>query len=301
MTTTDPKIDLNGTATVAEIAQAAAIQPTEHQPGEVLLVPKREGGVEILDTDAYAEHPRRAKAIRQVNDAESFNLYLAEHGTADSEVWADTKNSAVVAIIDAHADEPGWEDHRLRLVLEKTPAWIAWAEMDGKMVGQVDFAEFIDLRASDVREPEPAALIELAQFFEAKRNLEYESSERMTDGQTRLVYKETISAKAGQKGDIQIPDRIQLVLKPYIGGPSYYVWARFRYRIHGSALLLGYVIERPQEILDAAFADIVALIQNGKSETPDQQATDSAPFRPGSKGFAGVTQRVYFGRPRGSE
>ncbi len=291
--------------TLAEYAQQAAA-PAPVEPGSLIVIADGDGSVKVVDTDEYAAHPRRAKSTRTVNDAASFVAYLAKHGLANSEVWADTVNSTVVGVIDAHTDaseatvaspQAGWESHKVNLKLEKSKPWLAWEQSDGVMMAQLDFAEFIDLRAIDVRTPAPAELIELAQHFQAKRNLDYESSERMSDGQTQLTYKETTTAKAGTKGHIEIPDTLQLVLKPYIGGPAYFVTARFRYRLVGAVLQLGYVLERPQEILDAAFADIVALIRDGKEDTPDREATATSPAVAGSPGFPGVTQPIYYGRP----
>lgn len=90
-------------------------------------------------------------------------------------------------------------------------------------------------------------------------------TERLDSGQVRLECKETVTAKAGQKGHIDIPTELELLLRSYIGGPVYVVVARFRYRLRGSQLGLGIVLQRPQEILDAAFADIVTEIRDEKT------------------------------------
>lgn len=272
---------------IGELAQQAQ-DPFQLEAGNVYVVPAEGGATRVLDTDAYGASPRRATAERTVTDAASFVGYLKKHGTESTEVWADTPGSTVVAVIDAHegADRPaGWEGHKLRLSLEKSKPWLAWVESDGRWFDQLEFADFIEERASDVKEPASAVLLELAQSFQAKRNVDFESSERMQDGQTQLEYKETIAAKAGQKGSIVIPDELLLVLKPYVGAPSYHVFARFRYRLNGAVLKLGYVLLRPQEILDAAFADIVDAIRNGQPERDTWPAHE------------GITQPIFYGRP----
>jgi len=53
----------------------------------------------------------------------------------------------------------------------------------------------------------------------------------------------------------------------------YLVVARFRYRLRGSQLGLGIVLQRPQEILDAAFADIVTEIRDGKTVVKGEDRT----------------------------
>lgn len=273
--------------TAAILAQQAA-EPKLLEPGVLYAHLGGDGGIILADTDAYAEHPRRAKAKRTVTTAASFVAYLERHATDATEVYADTPNSTVVAVIDSHegADLPaGWEGHKLTLSLEKTDAWLAWAKADGQWFDQITFAEFIEDRASDVKTPTSAELLELAQSFQAHRKVEFESSERMKDGQTNLQFKETVTAKAGQKGNIVIPDELLLVLKPYVGGPAYHVFARFRYRLNGAQLVLGVVLQRPQEILDAAFADVVTAIREG------EKARDGWPEH------GGISQPIFYGRP----
>lgn len=292
-------IALSDAETIGDLAQQA-IAPDGLEAGHIYAVADGHGRVKVIDTDDWAEHPRRTKAHRRVLDAASFCAYLAKHGTEHSEVWANTPTSEVVAVIDAHegADRPaGWGDHKLTLDLVKSPAWQAWEAMDGRLVDQVSFAEFIELRAIDVRVPDAAHMLELAQHFTAKRNVDFESSERLDNGQVQLAYKENTTAKAGQKGNLEIPERLQLVLRPYVGGPSYFVWARFRYRLHGSNLQLGIVLERPQEILDAAFVDIVAEIRDGKSATSAAEASETQPSVLATPGHAGIAQPIFYGRP----
>lgn len=285
--------------TIGQYAQQA-VEPDVLQPGEVYAVADGSGKVRVIDTDEYADAPRRPKGHRKVLDAASFCAYLAKHGTPLSEVWANSPTSDIVAIIDTHegAGKPaGWDKHKLTLDLVKSKPWLAWESIDGKLMDQVDFAEFVELRAIDIRVPTAADMLELAQHFTAKRSVDFESSEKIADGQVQLTYKENTTAKAGQTGHLDIPERLQLVLRPYVGGPSYYVWARFRYRLHGSVLKLGVVIERPQEILDAAFADIVTEIREGKPATTAAEATDASPSVLATPGHDGITQPIYFGRP----
>lgn len=274
-------------AAIADIA-VQGVKPHIVTEGEVYAVPDGRGGVKFLDTDAWNDTPRRAAASRTVTDAASFVAYLQKHGTPATEVWADTPKSSVVAVIDAHEGAEraaGWQGHKLTLSLEKTPAWVAWNELSGKLVDQVDFAEFIENRTLDVKDPDAATLLEVANRLIVKKSVDFESGVRMQDGQTRLEYKETLSSKVGEKGHIDIPNQLTLVLKPYVGGPSYHVYARFRYRLQGSSLLVGVVLERPKDILDAAFADVVDAIRNGQPERDTWPAHD------------GITQPIFYGRP----
>jgi uncharacterized protein YfdQ (DUF2303 family) len=283
--------------TVAELAAQAA--ETEIQaPGEIIAVADGPGRTRIVDLEEYDAHPRRAKGNRTVYDAKSFAEYLHRHESTATEVYADVQTASVIGIIDSHvgpgavegliqpeSPSAGWQRHRITLQLTKSPSWLAWEKHDGQLLGQEEFAEFAEMQAVDVREPSPADLLELAQRLVMTKSVDYESGQRLQDGQTQLVYKETATARAGQRGDLEIPSVLKLALKPYIGGPTYGVTARFRYRLRGTALLLGYVLERPDLILESAFGDVVESLREG------QIKSESRP------GFVAIDAPVFLGKP----
>lgn len=255
-------------AVVAQIAdEAAEAQRVPVSTGEVFLVRDDDGGVHAIDTDAYAEIPRHTQASRIVTDAESFANYVNRHKLAGTEVYAHTNTSSVVALIDSHEGtegHPGWQKHRLTLALEKSKAWQAWEKADGQLFEQDAFADFLDDRWSDVRDPEPAVLIDIATTFHAKTNVDFNGGVQLESGNVKLSYEEKTTAKAGQKGDLEIPKKIQLALRPYVGGPIYAIWAHFRYRLRNGSVALGFKLERPENVLEAAFADIVTDIRDGR-------------------------------------
>ncbi|MBN9208171.1 MAG: DUF2303 family protein [Microbacterium ginsengisoli] len=251
---------------VADLADIAAEQQrTSIATGEVYLVRDGDGGLRVVDTDSYAAAPRHASAARSVSDAASFCAYLHRHGGASTEVYAHTNTSKVVAIIDSHSELPGWQKHRVSLDLEKTKAWLAWENADGHLFAQDEFADFLDDRWSDVLEPDAGVLIDIATTFHAKTNVEFNGGVRLDSGDVKLTFEEKTTAKAGQKGDIEIPKKIKLGLRPYVGGPVYAIWAHFRYRLRGGQVLLGFKLERPENTLEAAFADIVTDIREGRT------------------------------------
>ncbi|MCI2958204.1 YfdQ family protein [Agromyces atrinae] len=263
---------LTGAAVVTATAQQA-VEPRLLEAGNVFALPDGLGEVAIADTDEYAANPRHRRGTRTVLDAESFVNYVNRHKSAGTEIYADTPTSKVRAILDSHeasGGPTGWQKHTLDLSLEHTKAWKAWNEHDlGQnprgWFDQQEFAEFIEDRALDVIEPEHARLIEIATTFEAKQNADFGSAVRLDNGEVKFEYTETVAAKAGQKGSIEIPKQLRLAIRPYIGGPIYFVFAQFRYRVAPSGLRLGYALERPENILEAAFSDIVTEIREGKT------------------------------------
>ena len=257
---------------VAELARQAAA-PGAVNEGRLYVIATDGGGVRIVDTDEYAEVPRHTRANRTVTDAASFVGYVNRHKLTGTEVYADTPASSVVAVIDSHNGtdgDPGWQKHRLTLSLEHTKAWKAWVARDlgqtSAWMDQQEFAEFIEDRALDVLDPDHATLIELATKFEATKNVEFGSSVRLDSGEVKFEYTETVGPKKGSKGDVKLPKEIRLGLRPYIGGPIYSVWASLRYRMGAGGLRLGYALQRPENILEAAFADIVTEIREGRTD-----------------------------------
>jgi uncharacterized protein YfdQ (DUF2303 family) len=284
MTAYENQLEAAAQDTEASAVANIAVQGMEPHPvdtSEIYAVPDGAGGVKVIDTDKYATSPRRAEAKRTVTDAASFVGYLNRHSTPGTEVFADTPASRVIAIVDSHEGTgapAGWQGHRLELSLEHTKARKAWAAHDlgtnpRGWFDQQEFAEFIEDRALDVQDPDHARLIELATKFEATKSVDFGSAVRLDTGEVQFQYTETVGAKKGAKDAIEFPKELKLAIRPYIGGPVYFVWASLRYRMGADGLRLGYALQRPENILEAAFVDIVTEIREGKTVKTDDAET----------------------------
>lgn len=232
-----------------------------------VVVPKgaKHEVVDIEDhLDKHRDRPRRKRGSYVVHDVPSFAAYYDKHHLPETEVWADTVAHTLVAVINAHTASPeaGYGDHCLSYAVTKTPAWNAWMAIDGKLLDQVAFAEHIEARAIDVVSPTSAQMLDIAQTFEAKTNVEFKSGELLSSGERKLIFEETTTAKAGQTGSVEIPKEIHLALVPFEGADAYKVTARFRYRISGEGkLALGVVLERPEDVVREAFLDVVGKVE----------------------------------------
>lgn len=280
MSTLEEDVSVNETEAAAALGAVAAA-PQEIEPGTIYTIADGAGRVKVVTTDEYAEVPRHTAANRTVTDAASFVAYVNRHKVAGTEVFAHTSTSTVAGVIDSHEGtdaSAGWQKHKLTLSLEHTKAWLAWAAHDlgsdsRSWMDQQEFAEFIEDRALDVIEPDHARVIELATKFEASTTVDFGSAIRLDNGEVKFEYTETVGAKKGNKGDIEFPKELKLGLRPYIGGPIYYVFASLRYRISGNGLKLGYALQRPENILEAAFQDIVTEIRDGRTDKRDDVET----------------------------
>lgn len=279
--------EVNEAQTVAGLAEKA-LEPKTLEPGEVYLVPDGDGRVKVLDTDAYADAPRNKVANRVINDVESFVAYIAKHNVKGStELYADAKSGDVIAVFDSHHEGAiaGWQKHKATLKLEFTRSWLAWTQHDTHWFKQIEFAEFIEQHTVDVVKPSAGDLMSLAQKFYMTKGVEYESSERLADGETTLVYKEKVESRG--LGNIEVPKELELVLQPYVNGPRQFAFAQFRTKLDGSVLYIGYVLIRPDEILEGVFADTVNILRNGRPANAEAGHAELAP----------VDAPIYTGRP----
>jgi uncharacterized protein YfdQ (DUF2303 family) len=200
-------------------------------------------------------------------------------------VYAWRDGLELVALVNGHepGDEPGdadrpcagWGDHRAVLKLKTTRAWDAWLNHDGGFMSQAEFAEFLEERTGELVSPDAATMLDIARSIEVKSDGAYRSAMRDGSGQINFSYDETIEAKAGQAGQLVIPERIELALEPFAGAGTYRVKARFRYRMRSGNLSLGYVLDRPDAVIDTAFTDVVTQVRYGMAAQAFAELNDS--------------------------
>ena len=260
--------DMGAVIEAARIGESVTVGETH------LAFPLPEGGhVEMVDVERavtpYLPNPRRKTGAYRVHDAASFAAYLHQQGTPDTEVWADAQGARIVGVINAHGEVlAGWGDHRVTYAVEQTKAWQIWMAKDGQLLSQSDFAELIEDRAVDIIRPAAADMLELAQTFQATIGVEFGSSKLLSSGERQLEYRETVDAKAGRAGKLEIPRDFDLALIPFEGAKAFKVNARFRYRITDGTLRVGYRLTRPDDVLREAFESVVTEVA-GLDGTPD--------------------------------
>lgn len=254
----------------AIIDACAQIEPVHQvEPGRIYAVRQPGGGFTTLDLsgDQYREFPQHKRGHVHVRDVASLAAYHGKHADDWSEVYADLDGATITTVLDAHmgeSDGARWQAHRATLTMQQTPQWRTWTACDRQPMSQQVFAEFIEDNATDIAPGGPVAaadLLELAQQFHAHTKVEFKSGKRLKDGQTQFVYTETIDAKAGERGTIEIPDAFDLVLAPFEDCEPYRVGARFRYRLNGGDLRLFYQLFDPDKVFRDAVLQVVALAE----------------------------------------
>ncbi|MFF6829599.1 DUF2303 family protein [Streptomyces longwoodensis] len=237
-------------------------EPAELTPGKFYAFVTPAGLQKVdLTGDEYKDTPTRKTGTTTVRDAESFLAYWTKHHDDNSEVYADAERLTITAVLDAHTpDGARWSGHRLHLALRETDAWKQWLANDGKLLRQEEFAEFLEDHLPELLEPTSAEMLEIAQSFQAAVKVDFQSATRLSSGQRQFQYVETATTKAGQKGQLVVPETFVIGLIPFEGSDGYRLTARLRHRIGQQGLALGYKLERPADIRKTAFDDVVQKI-----------------------------------------
>ncbi|MDR2930635.1 MAG: YfdQ family protein [Propionibacteriaceae bacterium] len=269
------------TTNTAEVIRVAkqAVAPQELLEGSLYGLLDADGGLQVVDTDAYAERPRRVHRSSVVADVASFLAYLDQYrsviGTGSEqdgkkldtlglEVWADQEHLRVLAVIDgAYSDhESGWCDDQVTLRLTPTPEWEAFTQVSGKKMGQAQFAEFLEDHQSCIAAPDAATLLEIAQTMTGGTKVAWESAEWLQNGQRSFGWHEETEAKAGRKGTLEIPAAFTLGLRPFYGSQPWHVRALLRWQIRAGELTIGLRLVEPDRVIEQAFGEVVDQIRD---------------------------------------
>lgn len=225
--------------------------------------------VDLLDRNL--ERPRRKTGVVRVEDTASFVQYFKKHSDAASEVFVDIRAGVLTAVLDAHeathtegyagsGDTARWGEHRLVLRLAETDAWKRWTGQDRQLLKQQVFADFIDDNRADIRKPSAADMLELVQQFQAKTKVTFQSANILANGDRRLTFEEETSAGGGAKGSIEVPSVLELGIAPFEDSEPYVVTARFRYRIQGGGLFMGYLLDNADDVKRDAVKTVVTKV-----------------------------------------
>lgn len=255
------------TSTEASVVADLAIQARRIDPLGTNLIGVHDstGAYRTIDLQHYDGEPRRKTGNREIDLEESLIAYVRRHGGPATELYASEVDARIVAVINSDYavidDDPetataGWGDHRASLGLLTSPAWEAWTGASGSMLPQTAFAELVEDRLPDFVDPAGAYMLELAQAFHASSKGAFESTQRLSNGETSIAFRDEINATAGKRGELTIPQSFTLALPPFEGGPVYKVTARFRHRISNGQLFLGCVLDRADDVHRLAFSEV---------------------------------------------
>lgn len=257
--------DTNRTEAADIMALGSALSdPLSAKPPEpgsstpFVVVPE---GYEVHDLERLFPVPARARGEYTVNDVASFIALFNELKSANTRVYGMIGPVGGIPVFQAVLNDnggqfaPGWRDHKITYACPLSKEWQIWTKNDGRQMKQADFAKFIEDNSVDIREPAPAAMIEISRTLEAKKKVNFASGVRLDNGQTQIVYEEEIQGTAA-KGQLQIPQEFTVGVQVLEGGLHYAMVCRLRYRIDGGSLTMWYDLLRPHKIIEDAVKQV---------------------------------------------
>lgn len=218
----------------------------------------------VIDLTPHLPAPTRKRGTIVVFDAASFNQVIRDNdGAGNVAIYLDRDpNKPVIeAVLNGHGKGgPGWGDLRAKIEFRPTPQWAKWKGIDGKLMGQTEFAEFIEDNLADIEKPSGAAMLEIVTQFHATRTTAFRRAVKLSNGQVQFENIENTEAKVGA-GMIEVPEEITLRLAPLQGSVPYAVPARFRYRLDDGKLRLGVKLERVEDLMNRVLEDVITGIE----------------------------------------
>lgn len=252
------------TATAFSLLAAAALEPTNVQGRHHVILPPNYERKDITDlVEKSQPTPNRKTGTVLLKDLASLLAYcdaqtVANNAAAGGFIYCDGDTRSITAVFnDNRAAEPGWRDHRAEFKAEFTPEFAKWLDQNGKHMGQTEFAEFIEDNFADITEPAAQNLLDVATTIQAKTDISFSSAKRLDNGQVQLGYTETIDARAGANGALQIPKLFTIGVRIFKNGTGYKINARLKYRLSGGSVKFWYELDRPERSVEAAFEGYV--------------------------------------------
>jgi uncharacterized protein YfdQ (DUF2303 family) len=216
-----------------------------------------------LDLEKYNAAPARKRGVVTVFDAASMNELLTANaisGATTVYINPDAEKPAIVAVINGNgAAGPGHADFRASIGFRPTPQWVKWRAIDGKLLPQEAFAEFVEDNLGDISAPDGATVMEICTYLQATRTADFKSGIKLSNGLVQFTNIENIQASVGS-GNIAVPDTFTLGLAPVFGVVPFSITARFRYRIEDGKLKLGIKLQRIEDVMAAVIKEIEGAI-----------------------------------------
>lgn len=261
---------MQNTSALVDLVSACLV-PDQVKGYHFASVPKDYTHKDITDLVEKAQPtPNRKRGTVALKDVASLLAYCADQCMPESGyIYADPDARRLTAVFNDHraALLPGWRDHRAEFKAEYTPEFDNWLRHNKQPKSQTEFAEFIEDNLADITEPAAAQLLEVATTMQAKTGINFSSSKRLDNGQVQLEYTETIDARAGAGGALQIPKEFALGLRIFKNGSGYRLKARLKYRLSGGAVKFWYELDRPEKSVEDAFAGYVEAVRQTSGYT----------------------------------
>lgn len=236
-----------------------------HEAGDYMhaIVPK---DFRIEDISKAVEKaqptPRRQSGTAQLKDLASLMQYCTDQDMDHvGYIYADPDSRKITAVFNDQRSGMGWRDFRAEFKAEYTLEFAKWVGKDKHQFTQTEFAEFIEDNMADITEPAATAMLEMATTIQAKTDINFSSAKRLQNGQVQLAYTESIDARAGANGAMEIPKEFALGLRIFKNGEGYKLKARLKYRLNSGNVKFWFELDRYERAVEDAFGGYVATLR----------------------------------------
>lgn len=210
--------------------------------------------------------PRYISQNVTLQTVDSLIAYVQRFKLPQTLLFADMAQSHISAAVDYHRPPAAAEDklaplaeqaqhvaHRASMVLPFSEEWKLWTGIDGRLVGQLDFARFIEENAPDIVAPEPAALLEAVRDLQALRKVNFIKAVRTESGNENFEY--TTETTNVTKGGVELPKQFKLKIPVYFGESAVEIFAYLRWKVdvEEGGLTLGIALNRREHVRQAVF------------------------------------------------
>lgn len=221
------------------------------------------GDVTMLDH--LLTRPLRQKTIRTLDTVSSFNEYVKRFKNHESSAYI-TKNSGgyiITAEIDHRSSaEFVFDDHKASVSLVYSEPMTKWFAMNGKTMSQDQFADLLEERSKEIREPSAADILELAQSLHVTRNLSVKSMVRSNRSHNAISFNQDQGIRGGVDGDVELPTSFAIEVEPFARHRlSTKIVALLRPRIKEDKPVFTYELQLVEEAVEDVLAEIVSQIE----------------------------------------
>lgn len=219
--------------------------------------------------EEWREHPERRAGTAEALTLDAFIDLTKRHALADTVIFADTnwRQPSLTAVIDYHAPAdgtPGWARHRVHYAFPTSEQWSTWLDMNGKPMGQSDFAAFIEDNIADLSSPQdmevtnyerlfstklatPSELVTLSRGLAVHVESRAKSAVTLQSGEGEIVWDEVHNDASGKR--LTVPGLFMLDIPVFHGGETARVPVRLRYRVREGKVSWFYQIFRPDVVI----------------------------------------------------
>jgi uncharacterized protein YfdQ (DUF2303 family) len=228
---------------------------------EFLLVPAGFADKEISDPHGLKlSTPRYIHQAVTVQALDSLVEYVNVFKTPNTMLFADLMANSITALIDYHGRDQKAQNvaHRVTMALPYSEEWKLWTSIDGKMMGQLEFARFLEENHPDIAQPNAAELIEMARDLHAARNIKFTKVVRTDSDNENFTAEDTTTlGSRSSGGGIELPRQFTVRIPVYFGEEAIDMSAFLRWKVGDEGMQLGIKLWRPEHVRQAMFKQIV--------------------------------------------